>query len=500
MTTLETRPAASAVLPDRRGGESALLRHVGEIVCVLLPFVVMVASTRRLADPDLWWHLRTGELILSEGLVGEDPWSFASTHHWLLHEWLSEVVMHGAFTLGGLAGVVVLQALVIGSFAAVVVWSCRRVARPDIAALTAALVIIATAPGFGTRPQLASWVLLAAVCPYLRRSIAARRLPLAMLPLTWVWANLHGLWFTALVLFGALVLGLAVEEGARGWRTTARFCALGGAALGVAALTPNGPALLLGPLRVRDYARFVTEWDPPSILMPTTAAALLLLGIVVVSWARSDARVPPTTIAFVATAVVLGLMYGRTVPVLAIATAPLAAAAVQQASGLKLPVPRLNRWLLAVALAAAAVTLPLMGVRAIGAQAPDPGRALPDGTSSAALQAVAAHLNALPGHAKVLNHYDVGGWLIWTARDTSPAVDGRAELYAIDYLDAYVGALSMRPGWRDFVDDVDVDAALLYRDTPLVEGLRHIGWRTTYEEGGLVVLLPPTGAGAPEVD
>jgi len=36
------------------------------------------------------WHLRTGQLILEEGIPRADTFSFtAAGHQWITHEWLS---------------------------------------------------------------------------------------------------------------------------------------------------------------------------------------------------------------------------------------------------------------------------------------------------------------------------------------------------------------------------------------------------------------------------
>ncbi len=102
-----------------------------------------------------------------------------------------------------------------------------------------------------------------------------------------------------------------------------------------------------------------------------------------------------------------------------------------------------------------------------------------------------AFLDALPGRAKVLNQYNLGGWMLWTARNLSPAVDGRTEIYTPAYLDSLFSAENMGPGWQTFVDRYDFDAAWLYRNTRLVEGLRSLGWVEAFHDDRTVVLLPP---------
>ncbi|MDP9443893.1 MAG: hypothetical protein M3P83_05905 [Actinomycetota bacterium] len=458
-----------------------------------VPLVVLAAAfvaAQPLSDPDVWWHLRTGELILEEGLVSADPWSFMSAKHWQLHEWLSEVLMYAAYAAAGYAGVVGLVSVTVACFAGVLTVSCRRVSRPIIACTTALMAVAATIPGMGARPQVVSWLLLAVAAPYMRSCVRRRRLPWWLLPLVWLWANLHGLWLTALALYAALVIGLALEEGLRGWRTTAGFSGVGLLAVLAAAATPAGPALLMAPFRVREYAQFVSEWDPPSIASVPTALAVALAFFVVVGWARAASPVPASTIAFVAAAVGMGLLYGRTVPVLAIAVAPLAAQALQGLRGPRQPEFRMDVRLALASAVVAVVAVPALAPALSRASAPRPDGPLT--TTAPAVLAATDAVQQLPGRARVLNQYELGGWLLWAARDTSPAIDGRAEIYEVEHVRGYVDAVGMRPGWRDFVEDLDADAAMLLRDAPLAAGLELIGWELHYEQEGLVVLVPPT--------
>lgn len=478
--------------PQRVDGLSSRPRRPLELPLLLLPLAVVIFAARvPLSDPDGWWHLRAGELISEKGLVSDDPWSYASAHPWLLHEWLSELVMYGAYALGGYPGVALLRALLLGAIVAVVLWSCRRVASPDVASVVAALATIAILPAAAERPQLVSWVVLAALCPWLRSRFSERRPPWALVPIVWLWANLHGLWLVAVVLYVALIIGLAVELGRPGLQLIRRFALVGLAAAVVPAVTPVGPRLLLAPFHVREYAQFVSEWAPPSITSPHVASAVALAAIVVVGWARRQTAIDAPTIAFVVAATGVGLTYSRTVPVLAIALAPLAAQTVHGWTTRELPAFGLTRndrrvWGIAglAGLLAVAVSLPATAV-------PDPVKSMSD-RSGHAMSEVSKQLDELPGRARVLNEYDLGGWLIWTARDSSVVVDGRAEIYTIDHFKTYRDALSMRPGWRDFITSMRPDAALLYEWTPLVEGLKSLGWTVASDNDGVLVLLPPS--------
>src|SRR4030042_4468276 len=48
-------------------------------------------------DPDFWWHLRTGQLIVDTGSIPKaDPFSYtAAGSPWIAHEWLSDLLIYG---------------------------------------------------------------------------------------------------------------------------------------------------------------------------------------------------------------------------------------------------------------------------------------------------------------------------------------------------------------------------------------------------------------------
>jgi hypothetical protein len=59
----------------------------------ILLFGLLAMTARNAVDPDLWWHLRTGQWIMETGHIPRsDPFSFTRAGSpWVSHEWLSEV-------------------------------------------------------------------------------------------------------------------------------------------------------------------------------------------------------------------------------------------------------------------------------------------------------------------------------------------------------------------------------------------------------------------------
>ena len=88
------------------------IRQVFFVVMVLGLFLM---TLRPIADPDFWWHLRTGQLIVqTQSIPHIDPFSFTKTGApWITHEWLSELFIYKLFQLGGYGLLIFIFSLII---------------------------------------------------------------------------------------------------------------------------------------------------------------------------------------------------------------------------------------------------------------------------------------------------------------------------------------------------------------------------------------------------
>jgi hypothetical protein len=492
-TESPVRPSEQAVtVPGTRRDGNLISRldtlspaHLAAIALTLAACVIALAPP---ADPDVWWHLRTGDLILAtHHLPGKDPWSLvAAGRPWVTHEWLSQVIIalfHKAFGLHGVSlyrslGVTVL----IGSLA---MQSFRRTSPYRALGITT-LAFFATTGGWGERPQLLSFLLLIPVAQLVRAAADGRRSPWWLVPVTYLWANLHGLWILGLALLGVAVLGVLWEQGwACGRDRASRLTTVGVCCVAVAGLTPNGPALLLEPLRVRGYAQFVAEWGAPSVHTAFGAAFFAMLATALIVVARTDRPVPRYLLLQILFAATLGVLYIRTVAPAAVLLTPLVADLLGPRLAPRGHLPLRSRAILNGSL------LGLIGVTAI-AGATYALTAFPSLAPAAPVRATAALTALSPAPQRVINEYGIGGWLLGRAPSAQPAIDGRTEIYPVEYVRKYLGALRMQGNWRATIVPLQANAALLHPDTPLVNGLRDdLHWRTVFADANWVVLAPP---------
>jgi hypothetical protein len=490
--TVETPAMGATARPDpapaRADRLRGLLGRIGPPHLMAIALVLGAGLSRLgpIVDPDVWWHLRTGRYILDHhGLPGRDPWSLvAQGHSWVAHEWLSQVFLTGTYDVLGLRGISAFRAVAVLALLGILAAQAFRRTTPYRALGITTLAVFASYGGWGERPQLLSFLLLVPA-GVLARQAASSRLPWALLPLTWVWANLHGMWFLGPALVGAAALGTLVDRRASAIPAAARTFGVCAAALGTAMLTPNGPGLILEPLHVGQYAKYVTEWDAPSIHAIYGLAFFALLGVFVVTTARHAARIPWSDLLPVLFAAYLGISYIRTVAPAVVVLVPYVAAALGRPSTYR---PARSPVVVNAVLCAVLVALGIGGAYTVVRETP----VLP---THAPVAATAA-LERQPAPQRVINEYDLGGWLLWYAPTARPAVDGRTEIYDTAYLDDYFAALRMSgDDWQQTVRSLDANVALLRVGTPLVNGLEQIlHWTTVYEDDTWIVLIPPPAA------
>ena len=65
---------------------------------IVVALIVLPIIVRTVADPDLWGHTRFGlDMLATHTLPSGDPYSFTQDIPWINHEWLSELMMGGAY-------------------------------------------------------------------------------------------------------------------------------------------------------------------------------------------------------------------------------------------------------------------------------------------------------------------------------------------------------------------------------------------------------------------
>ncbi len=159
---------------------------------VLLAFLLGIVE---LADGDIWWHLKTGQLIYERGHVPRTDW-FTFTNPdspWIDLHWGFQLIVAGLWELGGTSALILAKSaagattIILGLLATRRGWSLWQ----SVACWLPALLLYSAR--YLCRPEIVSAMLLAATLAILfhvrRRPRLVWYLPLIQL----IWINMHAL-------------------------------------------------------------------------------------------------------------------------------------------------------------------------------------------------------------------------------------------------------------------------------------------------------------------
>jgi hypothetical protein len=518
-----------------------LLPSVQDILFIFLFWSVLAGTlaNRPLADPDIGWHIRTGEQILAtHALPRTDP--FSSTMQgqpWFAWEWLYDVVLGILYRACGLNGVVWLCA---GLFAGIFMVLLSQLLRRGTSLLLAvALTLLAEAASMihlYARPHIVSWLFSLIWFIVLEKWERWEPSAQGSLP-RWVpwffpvsmllWVNLHGGWLFGIALFGIYVCAAYVES----FRETDAFAAIrikhrarkmAGAWLGSAAATFVNPygwrlhAHIYHYLSDRYLMNHIDEFRSPNFhdwAERCFAAILILVVIAFASKLRSGAysKIRLSHLLVVLLATYAGFYSSRNLPVssmlLVLVLGPMlwvdivsladrprawkrlrsAARRVAEFSG-RMSVQEMQLrghvWTVAALAVGLAICLHggFLGSRQLVHAQFDPKK-LP--------AAAVSFLQAHPSSEPIFSTDSWGGYLIYRMYpERKVLVDDRHDLYGSGRVRQVLILMQGEAGWRGVLEDWKIRTLVLPADSTLVNLLRELPgeWRVSYEDRVAVVL------------
>lgn len=465
--------------PPGGGVKRWLLSWLSTATLLAFGFVAFSAYYRPITDPDTFWHLRLGDqLRRTWTFVGPEPWSELATRPLVYHEWAPELLYAWAFSVGGYTALAWIQGAGATLVLVVLYVCCRRFTGPPIATLLSIAAFIGVAGSLLVRPQVMSIVLLPVFVAAWLTTSHDRKPRWWLIPLTFLWAMSHGMWFLGVAVGVLVIAGMALDRSVVA-RDVGRLSLVPLLSAVVVCLTPLGPRLLTTAGGMTAYTPFVTEWAPPSLLAPRSVATLGIALLVVLIWSRRRERTRWVDLGIWTFGVGLALTYTRTVALGAAVLAVLAASQVGQRRWGVAPSPR--REALVVAFGMAAVLV--LGPFASSVDTSHPPQ-VPSKLTSA--------LDALPPGTRVFNAYELGGWLLWTQPDLDPVIDGRADVYDVDYFRRIVDAYALQPGWEESVEATGARVAVLPHTSQLAQALRtSLDWTVVDTDAGFDLLVGP---------
>ncbi len=524
-----------------------LVPSVRDLVFIFLFWSLLAGplSNRPLADADIGWHIRTGELILaSHNLPRTDP--FSSTMQgqaWFAWEWLYDVLLVSLHTAGGLNGVVWLCALLIAFVLTFLLWQLLE--RGTGLVLAVVLMLLSTAVSaihLFARPHIASWIFTLLWFTQLERWEQWDRSTQGRLP-RWIpcffpvsmvlWVNVHGGWLLGMSLL-AIYASAALIEALRDKDAFQKICNARRARDMALAFTSSALATLVNPFGWRLHAHIysyltdrylinrIDEFRSPNFHGWAERAFVVILVLLLVALSSGDSRTSgsklrPSSLFVVLLSVYTGFFSARNLPtssmLLVLIAGPMLWRSVVslanragawrwlRAFSLRLvnSSDRLGRlelqlrghvWPVMAVLFGLIITLHggwLGRTRLVHADF-DPNKVPVE-----ALNFLQSHSESTHDSAGSLFSMDTwGGYLIYRLYpQRKVAMDDRHDLYGSDRVREYLIFMQGESGWRDTLRKWNFQTAILPSNSTSANLLRELPqeWKTVYEDKVAVVLV-----------
>ena len=461
------------------------------VFCGIFLFVI-----RPLEDPDFWWHVKTGQLILQDKQIPFfDVYSFTATGRpWIAHEWLTELFMFILYNTGG----VILTTLVFSVFILTAFWLTilRIEDKSNLYAIGGALLLggILSTPVLWPRPQiftiLYTSIFLVFLDIYLKTGKLSTLIPLPVIMLLWV--NQHGAFIVGLGVIGIFFLGRFIDalikiiqekrnlKGVFDKSTLILIFLLLVCTL-FTLINPNGIRILAYPFQTVNDAslqQFNQEWASPDFhertWIPLAVMYLSLIGFGL----KSNKPVSTTNILLILVFGFMALSALKHVALFALVAIPVLADQISSV----IPFNDQNRkdrfirpFSLVVLLGAIYLFVNTLVHFDQKQEIVTRERFPVDAVN---------YMTKNQINGRILNSYNWGGYLIWNLYPQYKVyIDGRCDMYGAEFVTHYVDIYFAKPGWQESLDEEMIEYVLVETGTYISAALQQTqDWHLLYED------------------
>jgi hypothetical protein len=477
------------------------------VLVAIVALGVFALAARGLTDPDVWWHLRTGQLILrNHAVFHTDPFSFTRLGQtWVNHEWLSDIFIFWVYHAAGWGGLIVAFAAITTAIFLLLFLRCPG--RLYVGAIATVWAAVASMPLWGVRPQTFSLLLFSLFLVILDKSEERPNLLWWIPSLQLVWVNLHAGYASGIALLVLVLAGQALDAalGFEVWtRTVPRIKKLSlvlVVSLALVPLNPYGVKMYwypLATLRSSAMQSHIAEWFSPDFHQAQywPALCMILAGLVAIAW--SPQRMKPRDLLLLLTTMYMGLRSVRHLALYLVVAAPLLSELADgwlEARQLRphrshSQSPNLGQPLFNAALLVAFAVY-------TGARVQSVVRSQASTEAAEFPSAAATFLATSHPTGPIFNDYNWGGYLIWRLYpEYRVYIDGRADLYGDSFMESFAATSRLTDHWETPLQLWCVRTVIVPPASALAAALlTRSDWKLIYSDSQAVVLTqtrPPS--------
>jgi hypothetical protein len=485
--------------PKAGHSRTAVVQRVFSFPAVLAALLVVLAVLTvraRFDDPDMWWHLKMGQIIwTTHAIPTTDLFSYTTNHHaWVPHEWLSELLIYGAYRWGGYSGLMLwlcffTAALLVAGYALCSLYS----GNAKVGFLGAMIIWFFATSGLAIRPQMIGYLFLAVelLLVHLGRTRNPRWF-FGLPPLFAVWVNCHGSFFLGLAVAGIFLFS-SFFDFRKGSLVSSRWDPRQRQMLALALLL-SAAALFLNPVGVKQIlyplntmlhqpigVSQVEEWQPLQLTDGRGLGFLAIVGSLFLVMIVRRSELFWDELLLLALGTWFAASHRRMVFVFGILAAPILSRLFStewDGYDAEADRPLANALFIAASLLVAFWGFPNRQFLS---------HQVEQGSPVKAVTFIQTH--HLSG--RMLNDYIYGGYLIWAAPEHPVFVDGRSDVFE------WTGVLGEFSKWamlqsdsNTLLDKYGVDFCLLAQQSPMVHVLPLLNkWKVIYTDNSSVIFV-----------
>lgn len=453
------------------------------LICFFLLSLQIFFRDKMLGDPDTLWHIAIGQEILKTGHIPQtDIYSHTlNGTPYISKDWLSEILLACAYNLLGFSGVFLITSLSVTLTFGLLASELSKKLSCTVVLILCFSTLILLGNHLLCRPHVLIFPLVLMWTIGLLRSAETATCPsIFLLLILFFWSNMHGSFILGILIMPlVLVERLLVSKKVTN-SEIAQYCLFFSAALLVPLIGLNGLGPMIGIFKqfsLQDTVYFISEWHPQDfsqfnlfeIVLLGGIAASLILGI----------KVKPNRVIILILLIHMALSHKRHSDFLGLIAPLLLANPISEALEFKrCSFDTINKkrivW----------KSIPIMFFLFMYVFFYDPPTPPHSITPKSAVQTAQSY----PINEKVLNHYDFGGFLMFSGLKTF--IDGRQDFYGADYVRKYSELMnSTNPKELEkLLDDNNITWTLLKPEDIAAKTLDRLSdWKKVYTDKDAVV-------------
>lgn len=453
---------------------------------------VIIIPLKQLCDPDMFWHIQTGEYIIKNLTVPHsDVFSYYGIEnnlYWTAHEWLSDVIFYFMYSLGGYKLLRLFPTFILGIISLIIFMNTKDTKKDNIFTYISYFVVLFTLAIFSeVRPHMFSFLLFTIEIIILNNFKKTDKVkPLYFIPLLGIlWSNLHGgssalilvvIFFYILFSIINIKINKVETEFLSKTKIKHLIIVLLLTMIGLC-INPYGYKMLLYPItNMLDTTMLssIVEWQSPNFHTPEGIVIYCIIMYITCILILHPKKISLLEITFYGAFIYLSLKSIRQISYCVIALLPIIL--YRPLDFIKINKDDTKNVMNFIVVALTSIFIIFFSTVQLNKSDLDL-QLYPSDMAMSKIEELKPN--------RMLNDYDWGGYFIKEFSDTDikPFIDGRADIYSKVTMNDYSKLYYLIPGWEDIIQKYDFDTIIMKPDSVLTnELLKTSNWELYFED------------------